>query len=321
MKNRKFGVIGSGSWALALSTILADNGVEVLMWSRGIEDVDRINKEHKSKYFEDVVFSNNIKATNDLDECFAFSDDLLVAIPVKVIQKVLENYFIKYNNKNYLIASKGLLNGETLSDLIESYNDSAKTAALSGPSFAVEVINKAKTAVNIASCDIELAKKYQLLFSNANFRVYATSDITGVEYCGAVKNVYAIASGLIDQTGFSYNAKSALLTRAVAELENLIVSVGGAKETLYGLSGIGDLMLTCYSDLSRNYTFGFEFRGSTDTDKTVEGINALKEMHKIAKDKGIEMPIINSIYGIVYENRQINEEIDSLMLRKVKVIE
>ena len=243
------------------------------------------------------------------------NDPLLVLFKSEIIEqirkkKVLKNIFVKYGLRKTFLGV----------DLEE--NENLKLAVLSGPSFACEVMDGKNTAVVIASDKTNIARQLQIIFNNAHFRVYTTDDIIGVEYCGAIKNVFAIICGMIDGANMGANTKNAIITRGLNEIRRVISFVGGNPKTLYGLAGIGDIMLTCNSLESRNYSYGFHYTKdaslSYNQNGTIEGLNTINEIYKIAKVNNLEMPIIESLYNILFNNSTIDVESLKLMKRDMK---
>ena len=313
---KKVTVIGAGHWGIALATVLADNGNLVKVCARRDEEAQLINK-HNSSYFENITLNENITATSNLDEAMSFSDHILVSIPIVAIIDTLKDYI--NTSKTFIFSSKGLYNGKSMSMLFEEINPESKVTILSGPSFSDEVMEHKYTAVCIASKQENLAIEVAQLFNSNYFRVYTSTDVVGVEYCGAIKNVFAIVCGMLDGANMGSNTKNAIITRGLSELNRIITFVGGSSHTLHGLAGIGDIMLTCNSFTSRNYSFGHNYiRGIETKGKTVEGLNTIKEIYKIAKDNNIEMPIINSLYNILFLNSSLKEEALHLMNRDMK---
>ncbi len=313
-------VLGAGHWGLALASVLASNSNNVLVYARDINKVNDLNINHKSVYIKDYTFSDNIKATEDLEEAINYSDIIVIALPVVSIVDTLKPYLTKYSNKTYVFTSKGLYKGETMSNLFNSINPNLNLAVLSGPSFSNEVIEKKFTAVTIASSNLEIAKSLQNLFSNEYFRVYTLSDVIGVEICGAIKNVFAIICGMVDGAKMGSNTKNAMITRGLAEMKRLISYYGGKIDTLYGLAGIGDIMLTCNSLESRNYSYGYSYvtGDKSSASGVVEGLNTVKEIHALCNKINIEMPITNALYQVLFENKEIKSTAIELMTRTLK---
>ena len=316
----KVTVLGAGHWGLALASVLAENGHEVLVYARDNAKVDDLNLNHHSVYIKDYSFNESIKATQSLEEALNYSNIIIISLPVVAVYDTLKNYLNVLKNKIYVFTSKGLYNGKTMSSLFLDLNKDLNLAVLSGPSFSNEVIEKKNTAVVIASNKIEIAKKLQELFSNNFFRVYTSTDILGVEICGAIKNVFAIICGMVDGAKMGSNTKNALITRGLSEMKNVISFVGGDLQTLYGLAGIGDIMLTCNSFESRNYSYGYQYTSgeASKASGVVEGLNTIKEIYMLSKENNLDMPITNSLYEVLFNNKNIKNIGYELMNRKLK---
>lgn len=314
-------IIGAGHWGIALASVVAANGYKVLVYARKEEAAKAINNGY-SNYFKNIKLNKNIKATSIIDEAVSFSNIIVVAIPVATIYSFMNSIIQNNRQKIYLFTSKGLYNGRSISSLFYEENENLKLAVLSGPSFASEVMDGKNTAVVIASDKTNIARQLQIIFNNAHFRVYTTDDIIGVEYCGAIKNVFAIICGMIDGANMGANTKNAIITRGLNEIRRVISFVGGNPKTLYGLAGIGDIMLTCNSLESRNYSYGFHYTKdaslSYNQNGTIEGLNTINEIYKIAKVNNLEMPIIESLYNILFNNSTIDVESLKLMKRDMK---
>lgn len=311
-------VLGGGSWGLTLAYVLSENNIDTLIWARDAKQVQRFNLEHVSKYFNDFVFPSNMTMTDDIHEAVKASDTIVLSLPIKSTMAVVEPLKDELKDKFVVLTAKGLDGGEVISQRLEGIVDKDHLAVLSGPSFAKEVVEKKTTCVVIASENNNLAQRLQNEFSCSFFRAYTSQDVIGVELCGALKNVYAIGSGMLDSKNVGYNTKASYLTRSLHELGAIVLSKGGKETTLLGLSGIGDLILTCSSPLSRNYEFGYNFNGDLTTADTVEGLNTLPNIMKLAENSGIEMPIVNAINEVVYGNHSIDELIKKLMERAKK---
>lgn len=313
-------VLGAGHWGLALASVLASNNSNVLVYARDIKKVNDLNNNHKSVYVNDYTFSNNIKATSNLQEAVEYSDIIIISLPVVAVYETLKDYIIKYPNKTYVFTSKGLYHGKTMSELFYSINPNLNLAVLSGPSFSNEVIEKKFTAVVVASKNIEVAKSLQSLFSNEYFRVYTLTDIIGVELCGAIKNVFAIICGMIDGAKMGSNTKNAIITRGLTEMKRLLKHYGAEETTLYGLAGIGDIMLTCNSFESRNYSYGYAYvtGNVSKASGVVEGLNTIKEIYNLSNNINVDMPITNSLYEILFNGADIKQSAIALMTRSLK---
>lgn len=318
----KIAIIGSGHWGLTLGDVLGNNNNEVLAYVRDENNALEINNNHTmKKYFGDYKLSPSIKAITNIEEAFNLANVIVISLPVITICDTVLELCKKYKDKTFVLTSKGLYKGKSISSYFYDVIPDVKLAVLSGPSFAIEVIKKRPTAVVVASSCERIAKKIQLLFNNNYFRVYTSNDVIGTEYLGAIKNVFAIICGMIDNANLGPNARSAVISRGINEMRHIISAVGGNKTSLYGLTGLGDIILTCTSILSRNYQYGsyyYDKEKLKEINGTVEGVNTLKEIYNLSREKSIDTPIICSLYRIVFENSSIEKEIDSLMTRELK---
>ena len=330
----KIAVLGTGTWATALSRVLYDNGHQPCMY--GIEEaqVNDINQNHRnSVFFGDIELEEGIVATLDLAEAMKDSDYILITIPTQFVKETLQKVKPYITKKMIIInASKGFDLGTNMrmSDTIRSVLDETliyPVVSLIGPSHAEEVIIRMLTTICAVSLDEETAKTVQHLFSNTYFRVYRMNDEIGAEYGVAIKNVIAVAAGALVGLGYGDNTKAALITRGLAEMVRYGMKKGGKLETYMGLTGVGDLIVTCSSVHSRNFQAGLEIGRTNDAatfmknnTKTCEGIRTCKVIHEDAKNyKDIEIPIINAIYEVLYKGKEPREVIKKLMQRELKV--
>ncbi len=326
----KIRVLGTGSWGSALAQTLADNGNDVVMWGIDDNEINDIqNNHHNTKYF-DAEINPAVQATNDI-QCVRDADIILVAVPSGALESVLKQVCDLTEKKVIIInVAKGFhpQTHERLSEVIKRFVPEEKREAvvsLIGPSHAEEVIIRQLTCLNAVSDNEEACKVIQKLFSNDYFRVYRNTDVIGAEIGVAIKNVMAIASGILEGIGQGDNARAALMTRGLAEMMRYGVAMGGKPETYLGLDGVGDLIVTCTSMHSRNFTAGLQIGkdGSADNfwkenKKTVEGVAACKVVHDEAKKRGIDMPITDEVYAILYEGKSPKESIKVLMSRSLK---
>lgn len=326
----KIRILGTGSWGTALAQTAADNGNDVVMWGIDEKEVNDIEiNHHNSKYFDSPV-SEKVHATTDLD-CVKDADVILAAVPTKALESVLKQTCEKITNKPIIInVAKGFHpdTHERLSVVIKRVVPEEKRSAvvsLIGPSHAEEVIIRKLTVVNAVSEDEEAAEKIQKLFSNDYFRVYRNTDVIGAEVGVAIKNIMAIASGILEGIGQGDNARAALMTRGLAEMTRYGVAQGGRAETYLGLDGVGDLIVTCTSRHSRNFMAGLQIgqEGSAEkflkeNTKTVEGVLACKVVHDEAHKQGIDMPITDEVYRVLYQGESPDEAVKNLMGRSLK---
>jgi glycerol-3-phosphate dehydrogenase (NAD(P)+) len=329
---RKIGVIGAGSWGTALSNLLAEKGLGVDLWVREEEVYYQIRDERTNSLFlPGIKLDPGLNPVRSFKEALEDKDLVLMVVPSHVFRAVLKQ-LSQYLSPDMAImtATKGIeentlkimtqVAGEVLPGV---YNENF--SCLAGPSFAREVIEKKPTAVTIACRDQEQAEDLQKLFFTDFFRVYISDDLVGVQLCGALKNVIAIAAGASDGLGFGLNARAALITRGLAEIVRLGVAMGANPMTFAGLSGIGDLVLTCTGDLSRNRSIGLKIgRGmrlqeiTRDMTMVAEGIRTSISAFQLAKKMDIEMPIIDQVYGILHEGKDPNVAVRELMTRELK---
>lgn len=330
----KVAVLGAGSWGTALAKVLADNGHDVTMWSRPIdaEIVNEINTQHTNKrYLKDLVLPESIQATTDLEQVVREHDILVIVVPtvgIRGLAKTL-NEMIEIP-KLIVHASKGLEQGthQRISTILEeeiAEDKRSAIVALSGPSHAEEVAVEDLTSITSASADMDAAKKVQYLFMNDYLRVYRNEDIIGVELGAALKNIIAIGAGALNGLGFGDNATAALVTRGLAEITRLGTERGADPLTFMGLSGVGDLIVTCTSPHSRNFRAGRLFgKGynleqiKEDIGMAIEGLNTVIAAKELAEESGVEMPITEAIYEVVYEDAAVKEAILGLMRREGK---
>ncbi|MDN6195207.1 MAG: NAD(P)H-dependent glycerol-3-phosphate dehydrogenase [Atopostipes suicloacalis] len=334
IKNKKIAVLGAGSWGMGLSKVLAENGNDLLIWTRAeeIDIVNEINQEHRnSRYFKEILFPESIQATTDMEKALDGRDIVLIVIPTVGIRSVAKelNQLIA-NPKIIVHAAKGLELGshERISTILEEEIDPNKRkaiVALSGPSHAEEVVVKDLTSVTSASKDLEIAKQIQELFMNDYFRVYRNSDIIGVEIGAALKNIIAVGAGTLKGLGYGDNATAALITRGLAEITRLGVAMGADVETFMGLSGVGDLIVTATSPHSRNWRAGKLIGQGYSIEEiqveigmAIEGLSTVIAAKELAEEKGIDMPITNAIYQVVYEEADVKKTILRLMRRESK---
>ena len=323
-------ILGTGSWGTALAQVLSKNFDKVLLWGKNEDVVNEINTKNKNlKYCKDILLNDNIKATLSLEEAISFSEIIIIAIPTQVIRQTLKKVDKNiFKNKIFISASKGIeiSSLKLISQIIkeETLLPEKNIFALSGPSFAKEVAMGLPTALTLAG-DLETGENLQKLLSTETFRTYITDDIKGVEVGGAVKNVIAIATGVSDGLKLRNNARAGLITRGLYEMTKIALLFGGRKETLYGLSGMGDLVLTATGDLSRNRKFGIFIGQGYSVEEAlkkvgqvVEGYKTVKALKKLAVDKGIELPITQVVYDVLYENLSPKEAVKILMSREPK---
>lgn len=328
----KVTVFGTGSFGTALANVLAENGHQVLMWGKNEHTVSEINEQHmNSKYLKQAKLDVSIEATLDINKATHFSEIYLMALPTKAMREVAtEIDALLSSKKTFIHVAKGIENdtfkrvSEMLEDSISPVHN-AGIGVLSGPSHAEEVVIKQPTTVAASSKNAEVSLLTQDLFMNDYLRVYTNDDLVGVELGGALKNIIAVASGVITGMGFGDNAKAALMTRGLAEISRLGEKLGADPITFLGLGGIGDLIVTCTSTHSRNFTLGYKLGEGKSLDEAlnemnmvVEGVYTTKSVYHLAKEQGVEMPIAEALYSVLFENRPVTESVKDLMGRGKK---
>lgn len=323
------GVMGAGSWGTALALLLHSNGHQVTVWSINEEEVEMLSKEreHKSK-LPGVKIPEDMVFTSDMETAIKEKDFLVLAVPSAFTRGTARNMkpFVK-EDQIIVDVAKGIEEDTlmTLSQQIEEEIPQANVAVLSGPSHAEEVGRGLPTAVVIGAKTEETARYLQEMFMNHVFRVYISPDMLGMELGGALKNVIALAAGIADGMGYGDNTKAALITRGIAEIARLGVKMGGAIESFTGLTGIGDLIVTCASVHSRNRKAGYLMgQGKTmeeamaEVKMVVEGVYSAKAAAKLGKKYGVALPIVDKVNEVLFEGKDPKEAVDELMLRDSK---
>ena len=322
----KMCVLGAGSWGSALALVLAKKGYEVNIWTKSSEKAQKLQRTRENiDYLPGVIFPNNIVVTSSYEEAIKNSKMIVLAVPSQVIRSVCKDIKPFINEDQILVdVAKGLERGtgKRLSVVCEEELPNNRYVALSGPSHAEEVAKDIPTTVVVACENIETAQIVQDIFMSPKFRVYTNPDVVGVELGGALKNIIAFGAGICDGLGFGDNAKAALMTRGIREISKLGSSMGADVNTFTGLSGIGDLIVTCTSMHSRNRRAGILIGQGKSMEETlaevkmvVEGITATEVAYEVAKELNIDMPITNAIYSVLHENANPHEVVINLMMR------
>ncbi len=328
----KIGVVGAGSWGTALANLLGLKGFKIDLWVFEKEVKEQIESSRENKVFlPGVSLSRNIFPSNDLAGVVNGKDIVLVVVPSHVMRETGERFQGDISPETIIVsASKGIENKThlTMSGVLRQIlHDTPEDyfAVLSGPSFAREVAGKIPTVVAAASKDQKVAGFIQHVFSTRYFRVYTNNDMIGVELGGAVKNVIAIASGTIEGLGLGLNARAALITRGLTEMRRLGLKLGANPRTFAGIAGIGDLVLTCTGDISRNYTVGKKIGEGMKLNEILsemrmvaEGVKTAKSVYNLSRKLGVEMPICHEVYRILYEDLPPKEAVHRLMTRTLK---
>lgn len=325
----KVSVIGAGSWGSSLALVLKDNDNDVCLWMRREEQLQELRDNNTNKkYLKDIIFPKDINYTNDLEYAINFADVIILSVTTQSTREYLKK--IKpYLRDNQIVVnvSKGIEVNTNLriSQIYDEIIGNDNFVVLSGPSHAEEVSKKLPTTVVSASKNIDIAKKVQIIFSNEYFRVYTNSDIMGVELGGALKNIIALGSGICDAVGYGDNTRAATITRGIHEISRLGVKMGANPQTFTGLSGIGDLIVTCTSNHSRNKRAGAFIAQGYSKDEVqekvgmaVEGISTTFAGYELSKKYKIQMPITEAIYEVIYNSKDIKSCVKSLMRRDTK---
>ena len=321
-------VLGAGSWGTALAVLLARNGVATRLWGHDAAHMGRLVRDRENvEFLPGIPLPETLDLSADLDETLARADDLLLVVPSQFFGEVLDRVRpVLARGCRVAWATKGLEPGTArpLHEVVrERLGPEVAVAVLSGPSFAREVARGLPTAITVASPDESFAHDLALAVHSPTFRVYVSRDVVGVEIGGSVKNVLAIAAGAADGLGFGANTRAALITRGLAEMMRLGVAMGGERETFMGLAGLGDLVLTCTDDQSRNRRMGLALahgasvrQAESEIGQVVEGVATTLEVERLAARYGAEMPICHAVYRVLYEGLSPLEAVRSLLARE-----
>lgn len=325
----KITVIGAGSWGIALATVLNNNGHDVTIWSIVKQEIEMLKRDHEHKdKLPGVILDSKIKFTDDIEEASADKDLYVFAVPSPYTRSTA-HLFSPYIEKDKVIVNvaKGI-EEETLDTLCQIINEEipqAKTAVLSGPSHAEEVSRGIPTTCVVGAKEKEVAEFIQSIFMNEYFRIYTSPDVLGIELGGALKNVVALAAGIADGLGYGDNTKAALITRGIHEIGNLGTKMGGKYESFSGLTGIGDLIVTCASMHSRNRRAGILIgqgksmeEAMDEVKMVVEGVYSAKAAMKLAKKYDVEVPIIEQVNLVLFEGKKAEDALRDLMDREKK---
>lgn len=321
--------LGGGSFGTALAVMLAKSGQKVRIWDRNTEIAEDINiKRENIRYLPNVVLPNNIEAYTDMEKALNGAEFVVLAVPSHVIRSVSRN-ISGYINKDMIVATiaKGIEEGtgKRLSEIIKEEIPQSSPVVLSGPSHAEEVAVDIPTVVVASSTDMDCAQKVQDLFMTNKFRVYTNDDLIGVEIGGAVKNIIALAAGISDGIGFGDNTKAALMTRGMSEIMRIGTRLGGRPDTFSGLTGMGDMIVTCTSMHSRNRRAGMLIGQGKSVDEAarevgmvVEGIKACRAFYELKEKIGVSMPITNELYNVLFKGKDPKYAVYELMTRDKK---
>ncbi len=337
-KNKKISktaVIGAGSWGTAIAKLLADKDENIVLWGHRSEHIDKIEQTREnSRYLPGCIFPRNLSLEKDLEKAVYDADCVVMVVPSHGYRKVFSSLVPYLKDGAMLVSAVKGIETDTLATMTGLMEEEARNkgkegkfyfGVLSGPSFAREVADNQPTAVTIAFVDLEIARAVQQLFAAKFFRGYTSTDVIGLEISGAMKNVIAIAAGICDGLGFGLNSRAALITRGLAEITRIGVAMGANPLTFSGLGGLGDLVLTCTGDLSRNRMVGLELgKGRelpvilSEMTMVAEGVKTTESCYKLAKKLGVEMPVLNQIYQILYEKKSPHDAVRELFKRDLR---
>jgi glycerol-3-phosphate dehydrogenase (NAD(P)+) len=329
---KPIGVIGAGGWGIALAKLLADKGEQVTLWCHGAENFRELQESRESRtYLAGILLPLSVRITRSIEDAVTGKSLIICAVPSHTVREIMASASLYVSSQTtVLCGTKGLeeQSFKTMGEvLIEVFGDpqKGKQAFLSGPTFAIEVARGLPAAVTVAARLEDVARDIQDTLSTQNFRVYTSTDVIGVQMGGVIKNIIAIAAGISDGLDLGHNARAALITRGLAEMTRLAVRIGADPMTLAGLPGLGDLVLTCVGDLSRNRKVGVQIAQGKSVAEILqgsrmvaEGIRNTRSVYLLARRLGTEMPIVEQMYKVIYEGKKPSEAVRDLMQRSLK---
>lgn len=312
----KIGIIGTGAYGIALASSFYENNCDITMWTKFSQEKEELDKKRtNNKVLKNVKVPKEIKFTTSIEEVMN-NELIVIAIPAAYVSDTCKEMKKYYKNQHICIASKGIEQGSCLfiKDIIDKYIKTKNIAVISGGTFAIDIINKNPVGLSLATKNKQTEKIIKNSLETKHLKLRTTNDILGIEICGSIKNVIAIASGILEGLGYAESTKCMLITESLHDIKSLISNLGGNKKTILSYAGFGDLLLTCTSTKSRNYSFGKllgEKKSKEEIDNyinntTIEGLYTLKSIHKLIKNKKVSMPIINLIYDIVFKDKDPN---------------
>ena len=321
----KIAMVGAGAWGTSIATVLAHNGYDVLLWAYEQEVVDAINTHHENKrYLSGIRLSDRISATHDLAQVICSAQWVFEAVPISFLRETLkqtQGCFSK--DQIWVITSKGIEQDTLMlpSQIIDDvFGYQTRQAVMAGPSFAYDLAEQQLTGIAVAAQDCSIADQLQALLANEYFRPYVSLDMVGVQLGGALKNVIALGVGMLDGAGFADNAKAFIFTRGLHEIVQLGIKLGAQQETFYGLSGVGDMVLTAMGKQSRNLEVGQRLGKGQRLDALLketgyipEGINTVQSLHQLMQQEQIKMPVCNGIYQVIFEGKSLKAMLKELI--------
>lgn len=321
----RVGIIGTGAYGLALANTIHNNKHDIIMWTKFIEEKEMLEKNRvHEKVLPNVKIPEEIKFTCDIKEAVINSNLIILAVPATFIDDISKSIKDYITEQYIVIAAKGIENDTCLflNDVVEKYIKTDKLAVISGPSFAVDIFDKMPIGLTIASLNQDTIDITKQALSNDYFKLRETNDIIGTEVCGSIKNVIAIASGMLDALGANESTKAMFITESLHDIKEIIDVLGGDKKTILSFAGFGDLLLTCTTPKSRNYSFGYTLVNNTKEEideyiktHTIEGLYTLKSIHQLLENKNASIPIIDLIYDIVFKHEDAKELLRFLIVK------
>jgi glycerol-3-phosphate dehydrogenase (NAD(P)+) len=329
---KPIGIIGAGGWGIALAKVLADKGEQVTLWCHGAESYHELQENRESHiYLAGILLPSSIKFTRSIEAAVTDKSLIICAVPSHTVRGVMASASSYVSSQTTVLCGTKGLEEESLKTmgevLAEIFGDpqQQRHAFLSGPTFAIEVARGLPAAVTVAARKEDTARDVQETMSTQNFRVYTSTDIVGVQMGGVIKNIIAIAAGISDGLNLGHNARAALITRGLAEMTRLAIRMGADPMTLAGLPGLGDLVLTCAGDLSRNRKVGIQIAQGKSvqeitqgTRMVAEGVRNTRSVYILARNLGAEMPIVEQMYKVIHEGKKPAEAVRDLMQRSLK---
>lgn len=322
----KVTILGAGAYGLALATMINENNHNITIWTKIDSELKELKEKHtNSRVLPDFILPNNFKYTNDLEKAIKDTDLIIIAVPAGFVDNVSKELNKCYNNQPICIASKGIEQDTCLfvDDVVKKYIKTDNIAVISGPSFAVDIIKKVPIGLSLATKDEETEKVVIKALQNKYLKLRVTDDIIGIEVCGSVKNIIAIAAGMIDGMELPESTQAMFITEALHDMKEIIKALDGNKNTILSFAGFGDLLLTATSIKSRNFRFGKMIGEKTPNEiieqykanTTIEGLYTLKSIYKLLDNKKVNIPIINLIYDIIFNNES-PEELKDFLIKK-----
>ena len=320
----KIGILGTGVFVIALSSILHKNGNDITMWTKFEDELNDLKNNRVRNNLNNFRISDDVMFTNDIKDACENKDIIYIAVPVDYVTDTCNKAIPYISNQHICIASKGIEESSLmfLPDIVKKLFKTNRVGVISGPTFAIDITNKAPIGLSLASYNPETSEIIYKSLDNKFVKIFITNDVIGTCICGAVKNILAIASGIVNGLGYPISTQAMLITQSLHDVKELINKLGGNGSTILSFAGFGDIILTCTSEKSRNYMLGKIIGSRVDEEKinnyinntTIEGLTALKSFHNIINDKHIDIPIISQIYNIVY-NKKDSSKLTELLTK------